>query len=239
MPPPQGQGSCSARGRTGSTRPPYTFGGTTYQLDLSEPGNRNAIHGLTRDASWQPVARTTQEVTLRHVLLGQHGYPFCLDIEARYQLYADHGLQASIGTRNAGSAAAPYGTGSHPYLAPARTRSMSGSCRCPPGLAAVRTGASRRPGHGRDRHQLRLPRRTAGRRHAAGSRASPGWPGTAAGGPGPGCAAPAPRWRSGRARLRWLQVFTGDALGPEQARRALAIEPMTCPPNAFASGWTC
>jgi aldose 1-epimerase len=35
---------------------------------------------------------------------------------------------------------------------------------------------------------------------------------------------------------QWLQVFTGDGLEPDRRRRALAIEPMTCPPNAFASG---
>jgi aldose 1-epimerase len=35
---------------------------------------------------------------------------------------------------------------------------------------------------------------------------------------------------------RWLQVFTGDPLGPDARRRALAIEPMTCPPNAFETG---
>jgi aldose 1-epimerase len=34
----------------------------------------------------------------------------------------------------------------------------------------------------------------------------------------------------------WLQVFTGDPLGPAQRRRALAVEPMTCPANAFVSG---
>jgi aldose 1-epimerase len=34
----------------------------------------------------------------------------------------------------------------------------------------------------------------------------------------------------------WLQVFTGDALEPAARRTALAVEPMTCPPNAFASG---
>jgi aldose 1-epimerase len=34
----------------------------------------------------------------------------------------------------------------------------------------------------------------------------------------------------------WLQVFTGDALAPELRRRALAVEPMTCPANAFVSG---
>jgi aldose 1-epimerase len=34
----------------------------------------------------------------------------------------------------------------------------------------------------------------------------------------------------------WLQVFTGDPLGQDMRRLALAIEPMTCPPNAFVTG---
>ena len=33
----------------------------------------------------------------------------------------------------------------------------------------------------------------------------------------------------------WLQVFTGDPLRPDRRRKALAIEPMTCPPNAFVT----
>jgi aldose 1-epimerase len=32
----------------------------------------------------------------------------------------------------------------------------------------------------------------------------------------------------------WLQVFTGDL--PDIGRRGLAVEPMTCPPEAFATG---
>ena len=35
---------------------------------------------------------------------------------------------------------------------------------------------------------------------------------------------------------RWLQVFTGDPLGPDRRRKAVAVEPMTCPPNAFVTG---
>ena len=30
-------------------------------------------------------------------------------------------------------------------------------------------------------------------------------------------------------------LFTGDAL-PDVSRRSVAVEPMTCPPNAFRSG---
>ena len=36
-------------------------------------------------------------------------------------------------------------------------------------------------------------------------------------------------------RYRWVMLFTGDPL-PDVARRSLAVEPMTCPPNAFQTG---
>jgi aldose 1-epimerase len=31
-------------------------------------------------------------------------------------------------------------------------------------------------------------------------------------------------------------VFTSDTLGPDRYRKAIAVEPMTCPPNAFVTG---
>jgi aldose 1-epimerase len=33
----------------------------------------------------------------------------------------------------------------------------------------------------------------------------------------------------------YLMCYTGDTLDPGQRRRALAVEPMTCPPDAFRS----
>jgi galactose mutarotase-like enzyme len=33
----------------------------------------------------------------------------------------------------------------------------------------------------------------------------------------------------------WMQAFTGDTLGPDRRRTAVAIEAMTCPPNAFVT----
>ena len=38
------------------------------------------------------------------------------------------------------------------------------------------------------------------------------------------------------AAFGWWQVFTGDTLHGERYRRSVAIEPMTCPPDAFRSG---
>ena len=34
----------------------------------------------------------------------------------------------------------------------------------------------------------------------------------------------------------WVQVFTGDTLPAAARRRGLAVEPVTCPPDAFNSG---
>ncbi|HWU31187.1 MAG TPA: galactose mutarotase, partial [Microbacterium sp.] len=34
----------------------------------------------------------------------------------------------------------------------------------------------------------------------------------------------------------WVQVHTADLPDPAASRRGLAVEPMTCPPDAFNSG---
>ena len=66
---------------------------------------------------------------------------------------------------------------------------------------------------------------------------SPTWSATTTAGPGCGCAG-----RSGELVLAvdeawpWLQIYTGDTLPEGQRRRSLAVEPMTCPPNALADG---
>jgi nicotinate-nucleotide adenylyltransferase len=53
---------------------------------------------------------------LRSAPHGYQGYPFCVEIDAEYRLEADTGLHVAITARNRGAGAAPYGTGSHPYL---------------------------------------------------------------------------------------------------------------------------
>jgi aldose 1-epimerase len=40
----------------------------------------------------------------------------------------------------------------------------------------------------------------------------------------------------GDEKFKWWQVFTGDTLHGERFRRSFAIEPMTCPPDAYRSG---
>ena len=111
----------------------YSFGGGSYQLDLSEPAHDNAIHGLTRFASWSLVARADDEVELGLRLLGRPGYPFCLELRAT--LPAD---SRSTGSRSP-SRRATRATGPHPTApdrtptcGPAPSSSITGTCSCRP-----------------------------------------------------------------------------------------------------------
>jgi len=216
----------------------YSFGGRTFQLDLTEPAHDNAIHGLTRWASWQVIEYAPDTVELGLDLLGRPGYPFCLELRARYQLSAQDGLEVTVTARNPGSNPAPYGTGSHPYLRagtgsvdswhlqlPAARWQPADDRGIPVGAAADVAGSpydfrERRPigSTSLDHAFTALAAGTDGRAWASLT----------------GPAAEVSLWAG--PGYRWLQVFTGDALGPDARRRAVAIEPMTCPPNAFVTG---
>ncbi len=216
----------------------YEFGGTAYQLDLSEAGKGNAIHGLTRFAAWLPVRREQDSVVLRHLPHGYAGYPFCLEVETEYRLSPAAGLEVTISATNRGTRSAPYGFGQHPYLTagpsavddweltlPAAQWLPVDERGIPSGPVQDIEGAVcdfRRPhpiGSSVLDHALTgLIRENNGRAWAhlrtGGSQVSL-WA-------GPDCP--------------WLQVFTSDTLPGDRYRKAVAIEPMTCPPNAFVTG---
>jgi aldose 1-epimerase len=236
--PPAGAGQLLAPWPNRIDRGRYSFRGSDYQLDLSEPAAGNAIHGLTRWAGWQEAGRSGAAVTLAHLLHGRPGYPFCLELTAAYRLSPGTGLQVTITARNAGSRPAPYGTGCHPYLtagAPVIDEcelELPAGQWLPAGERGIPAGAPQdiagtpfdfrvpRPvgGTSMDHALTGLARDADGRAWARLT--GPGTQVALWAGPG----------------YRWLQVFSGDGLAPERRRRALAVEPMTCPPNAFASG---
>lgn len=236
--PPAGAGALLAPWPNRIEAGRYTFGGTEFQLALTEPARGNAIHGLTRWTAWAPVTHAGGAVVLRSAPHGYQGYPFCVEIDAEYRLEADTGLHVAITARNQGNQAAPYGTGSHPYLTtgapvidgcelllPAARWLRPGDRGIPRGEPEDVTGTP---------YDFREPRLVADTviDHAF-TALTTGQDGRA--------------WAqvsSAGVRVafwvgqgyRWLQVFTGDALDPAHRRRAIAIEPMTCPPNSFATG---
>jgi len=216
----------------------YTMAGTGYQLDLSEPSAGNAIHGLTRWTPWSAVRHTSSDVLLHVVLLGRAGYPFCLEMEAEYQLSEDRGLQLSVTARNVGSQPAPYGTGSHPYL----TAGLPTVDECEltlPGALWLPVDERGIPfGPPRDVTGTEFDFRAC--RPIGKTRLDYAFTGLEPDGEGRVWARLAGGGREvalwAGAGFHWLQVFTGDTLDGAHRRRALGMEPMTCPPNAFVSG---
>jgi aldose 1-epimerase len=212
----------------------YTFDGVDYQLPLTEPGRGNAIHGLGRWARWVCVRHEPSSVTLALDIVPQTGWPFEVRVEVTYAVDAERGLSVSTSARNHGARRAPFGAGFHPYLAldehplakvtlqlPASQHLVTDDAQLPVGDQAVQ-GTTHDFRRGRRLGAVRLDDAFTGLKTFEGRGAAE------------------MRLRHGGVRLwfdetfRYLQVFTLDVLARGQA--AIAIEPMTCPADAFNTG---
>lgn len=216
----------------------YQFDGAEHQVALTEPDKHNAIHGFGRWRSWQAFERQASRVVMGLVIHPMTGYPFTLDVRIAYEL-GDDGLSVATTATNIGERACPYGIGQHPYLSPgqgriddctlvldASTRILTDNPRqLPTGQEAVEGTdydfrAGRRLGDQRiDAPFTDLARDSDGRAWAR--LVSPD--GSSAG-----------LWVDSHYPI--IEIYTGDTLSPPRQRLGLGTEPMSCPPNAFASG---
>ena len=215
----------------------YTWDGTTGKAALDEPDQQNAIHGLARHRSWTPTDRTESSVTMRLLLRPQPAYPFTVSFAAAYSL-ADDGLTVTMSATNQGDRDAPYGCGAHPYLT-AGTERIDEALLHVPARTWIPTGTSQLPLDPEPvedtAYDFRSPRAVGKTRLDHGftdlERGADGRAVVSLAAPG------------GRRVELWLdeafgyvQVFTGDTLPEGARRRSAAIEPMSCPPDAFRSG---
>jgi aldose 1-epimerase len=236
-PSPAGRGQVLAPWPNRLDRGRYTFEGREGRAALDEPEHQNAIHGLVRWLPWRLASRSEDSAVLECVLHPQPGYPWRLELEVTYALGAD-GLSVSARATNRSPGPAPFGIGFHPYLTigarldeatltvPAARRLLTDPRGLPVGDVPVEDSEFdfRQP---RAIGDTRLDTGYTKLERAAGSRAY-----ATVEGPG------------GRSVSVWvdeafgyLMVYTGDTLQPLDRRRlGIAIEPMSCPPNAFASG---
>jgi aldose 1-epimerase len=217
----------------------YRFAGTEHRTPLTEPERSAALHGLVLAERFAPVRRSPRAVTLAHALRSRPGYPFALDLEVAYALDAD-GLAITLSATNASAGPAPFGVGVHPYLHAGGGRIDDAVLEVP---AAARVPVDERMlPSGRDvavagtEHDFTRPRRIGARRLDT-------------------CFGDLARDADGRARVRFISgggrevtvwmdaafgfvhVYTADAVDdPARARAGIAIEPVTCAPDAFNSG---
>ena len=216
----------------------YTFEGREGSAAIDEPERGNAIHGLVRWLPWSIGSRSEEAVTLECVLHPQPAYPWRLELALEYRLGAD-GLTMRVRATTASSDPAPFGIGFHPYVSlgipvddvrltiPASRKLITDERALPVGeedvagtefdfttgrpigeaqLDTCFAGLARGP-DGRSRTRAET---------ADGERGVEVWADDAFG---------------------YVQAYTGDTLEPVSRRRqGVAIEPMTCPPNAIATG---
>jgi aldose 1-epimerase len=213
----------------------YEFDGRSHQLPLTEAGAGNAIHGLVRWNAWELDTEAPDRVALRHRLRPQPGYPFELALAIQYAL-TESGLSVRTSTTNAGEQPCPFGAGAHPYLTLGTVPVDPLELLVPAGTVLLKDddGIPTKPSpvEGGE-FDFRSPR-------LIGSTVlDNAFTDLARGDDGMARAALSDKERAvelwvGEAYTH-LMVFTGDPL-PDVNRRAVAIEPMTCPPNAFQTG---
>jgi aldose 1-epimerase len=216
----------------------YTFEDTVHQLALTEPGRHNAIHGLANWSRWRLAEQTGDSVTVEFDLPPQVGYPWSLTLRTRWTVSAD-GLRADQEVVNTGDHNAPWGFSVHPYLrvpgvavddlllrVPGRNRVLADNRLLP--IGAVRVAGTE--------YDYTEPRRI-------GAAVLDTTFGEVTRGPDGGSTVSISAPDGGRSvtvwgdeNFHWWQIFTGDTLHGERYRRSVAIEPMTCPPDAYRSG---
>ncbi|PZM97592.1 MAG: aldose epimerase [Actinobacteria bacterium] len=215
----------------------YQFEGVDQQLALTEPERHNAIHGLVNWVPWRLATRGDDHVVVEYDLPPQPGYPWPLELRTEWRVSED-GLRATHEVRNVGREPAPFGLAAHPYLQvpgvavddlslrlPARIRLVTDNRLLPIAGVEVAGGEydftdARRIG------SLALDT-------AFGDLIRSADGGTAAALIAPDGSA-VTVWAD--SAFGWWQVFTGDTLPGERRRRSVALEPMTCPPDAFRTG---
>ena len=217
----------------------YSWDGTEYQVALTEPEKQNAIHGLLRWATWVARVHEADRVVMGAVVPAQSGYPFALDVEVEYRVGPD-GLVVTTTATNVGDTALPYANGQHPYLSAgddgvlddctlevtAATRIDTDPVRQLPSgtepVAGTEYDFSTRRAIGAsqiDHAFTDLERDPDGRAWISLGRPDGSF---------------AEIWVD--ETYPYLEVYTGDTLAPHRRRRGLGSEPMTAPPNAFATG---
>lgn len=219
----------------------YTFDGVEQELALTEPKRGHALHGLAAWLDFTAVDRAADSVTLAATIEAQAGYPHRVEVAVAFSLDED-GLHTTVTGTNTGPTRAPWGTGPHPYLVAGDGRvddwtltlpadqvlTVTEDRLIPIGLADV---ATERGGD----WDFRTPRPIGdtfidhaftGLARAADGQATVRL--TTAQGSGVELA-----WGED---CPWVQIHTADQPVPERNRLGLAVEPMTCPPDAFNSG---
>ncbi|MET0523196.1 MAG: aldose 1-epimerase family protein [Nocardioides sp.] len=212
----------------------YRYGDRDCQAPLNEVSRHDAIHGFVRWLDWSPVAHDPASVALSCAVRPQPGYEWHLELGIEYRL-GPAGLTVSFRATNVGGERAPFGLGFHPYLTTG-TDSIDGLELTLPATTYLGPDGAARP-VASAAQDFTIARRIASTRldtaYADLVRGDDGRALARLEDPADGRFVEL--WVDDG--FRYLMVYTADQVGDlERRRQAVAVEPMTCPPDAFRTG---
>lgn len=214
----------------------YRFAGIDHHLALNETARGQALHGLVTWSTFEDSSIEGDRVVLRTLIEAQSGYPFDVEVQVEYHLDQD-GLTQRVTGRNLGTTTAPWGTGPHPYLCAGNGSLDDGILHLPADQVLTVTPermnpVALEPVQDHPHWDFRAPRplgstaidhaftgltrveglATVTLRDSDGVGVAMSWDGA----------------------CPWVQIHTDDGSDDEyQPRSGLAVEPMTCAPDAF------
>jgi aldose 1-epimerase len=216
----------------------WTFSERVARPNIDDMAHATAIHGLVR---WRPFTIDSvnqNRCSLSLLLHPSPGYPFLSDVNVTYHL-GRLGLTVTTTVTNRDDVPIPFGVGFHPYLA-VTTPTIEGAELEIPANAYVAVNDRQLPtgeilpvagnsfdfttrksvnGHTLDTTYTELVRDDSGLATVVLADSSGG-----------------EIELSVDRNFPYLHVFTGDHLEKGRRRTAVAVEPMTCPPDALRSG---
>jgi len=210
----------------------WSRGGRAHQLPINEPERGTALHGLVIWTDWQLVAHGPEAIMLSCRIPAQPGYPFQVEVGVTWSL-TEAGLACELTAINTGPTRAPFGVATHAFFGfpdrgvdeltlslPARTRQAVDERLLPLETVALSRPLGALRGVELDTAYTDVTRDEDGLARARLS-----------------CdQGEIEVWAD--ASFGWWQLYTSDMFdaGDPRRRRSVAIEPMTCGPDAFNSG---
>lgn len=212
----------------------YSVHGTNYFVPVNEVFRNNALHGLIYGREWECIRETDTSCTLKYLLHESQAYGFTIEFNSIFQI-DEFGLTWKISAKNLSIQSALYGISIHPYLVaddntpvdvwelqlPARQYLEVDNLRLlPKGIyeCSYRDFDFMRPkiiGDLQIDHAFLIDKDFE---EQSVKLIAPSGKGV--------------RMTFG-SEAKWIQIHTADREGALDARRSLAVEPMTCPPDAF------
>jgi aldose 1-epimerase len=214
----------------------YTFNKKDYQLPVNEVSKNNSLHGLVANCHWEVILQDQSKVILQHLLNQPDIYPGKLQLQVSYEII-EQGVEISVLSENVGDISAPYGVSIHTYLVAGALVKNNELLLQLPTDQFLEVDAERllpiklQPVTGTNFDFISLKKisdlfidhafkyssdypRSISLLNAEGQGAEVIFD----------------------EQSNWIQIHTADRDLQGNSRMAVAIEPMTCPPDAFNSG---